>query len=63
MTPEASAAPPDSARMTCAIASATSASPGRVCVLTATRLHIVPVGSHSAASLPSRPGNPFLQAG
>ena len=54
MTPDASAAPPDSARITCAIPSATSASPGRVCVLTATRLHIVPVGSQSAASFPSR---------
>ena len=52
-TPEASAAPPDSARMTCAIPSAISASPGRVCTLTATRLHMVPVGSQSAASLPS----------
>ena len=52
-TPDASAAPPDSARTTCASASAMTTSPGCVCTFTATRLHMVPLGNQSAASLPS----------
>ena len=46
----------------CAIQSATTASPGRVCVLIATRLHIVPVGIQSAASLPSSPATRACRA-
>ena len=54
-TPDASAAPPDSARTMCARASAITTSPGCVCAFTATRLHMVPLGNQSAASLPSSP--------
>ena len=52
-TPALAAAPPASCQAACDSRLATTSSPGRVSVRSATWLAIVPVGSHSAASLPS----------
>src|SRR5690606_25866566 len=54
MTPDTMPAPPDSTRRTWEAPSASRTSPGSVFSLVATRLHIVPLGRNSAASLPSR---------
>ncbi len=52
-TPALAAAPPSSCQAACDSRQATTSSPGRVSVRSATWLASVPVGSHSAASLPS----------
>ena len=53
-TPELSAAPPDSARIMCAICSANTTSAGRVWVLIDTKLQMVPQAKKRASSFPSK---------
>jgi len=52
--PDSAASAPDSWRQMCALAAMMISSPGRVCTRRAIWLAIVPVGTNSAASVPSR---------